>query len=197
MAPFFQVSDDNKTLYVFRSDPSGRPRQLVEIDLNSRRVKSVIHEFEEDGASLQLSPDGNTLAVVTAGDSKTSLARVDVTGDNYLELHPAPNPKAVQVSPQLAWTKDGLGILFALEEPVTHDLPAWGFRDADVLTRQRIWHVDADGATPATFTEVEVQFKRLQQISLNPDGSRLAIGLARGGRELWELDLSAVLAGPK
>ena len=108
--------------------------------------------------------------------------------------------------PMLAWTSDGLGILFVLEEPLSVlDLPppapvgaeSQGSRDANVLSRQSVRYIDADRDAPPTLTGVEIERGRLQGLSLSSDGSRLAYGLATGARELWELDLSPWLRGPK
>ena len=101
----------------------------------------------------------------------------------------------------LAWTSDGLGILFVLEEPLSVlDLPApapvgaesRGSRDVNVLSRQSVMYVDANRESPPTPTGVEVERGRVQEISLSRDGSRLAYGLATGAPELWQLDLSSL-----
>ena len=69
-----------------------------------------------------------------------------------------------------------------------------GSRSVNVLTRQSVVFVDAEGASRPTPTGVQVEGGRLQGISLSRDGSRLAYGLTTGAPELWRLDLSASFA---
>ena len=58
-------------------------------------------------------------------------------------------------------------------------------------------HIYVDGPPEPTFTGFEVLEGRVQEISLHPDGTRLAYGLAAGTPELWVLDISQAIGERK
>ena len=201
MAVFAQPLPAGNELYVFREGPQDQRRQLIALDLETGRIKRTVFELSKgSGESLKLSPDGRMLAFVASDNSSTFVGRVDVNGRNFVELYSTTNRREAEVIAAPAWTSDSGGILFVLEEPLSvYDLPvnaplgaeSRGSRSVNVLTRQSVMYVDADGANPPSPSGVVVERRgRLQGISLKRDGSQLAYGVATGAPELWVLDLA-------
>jgi Tol biopolymer transport system component len=200
MARSSEVSGDDKTLYVIRRNPADS--QIVAFDLATGE-QSVIVTLPLTAFSVKLSPDSRTLAYVGRDAAATHLGRVDVTGESHRELYALTDSRVRQIRPMVAWTSDGQGILFVQEEELSTPLPSpvppdrqdRGSRNQNMRFRQRVMHIPADGRDGPSPTGLEVIAASLQEMSLSPNGERLAYGVGTGGFELWALDLTRVLQG--
>ncbi|MEP7365437.1 MAG: hypothetical protein ABI972_19455 [Acidobacteriota bacterium] len=173
----FAISPDDQTIYKAGRDPKNRQivDRIVAIDLKTGLQKQVCAFPGTGDAGINLSPDGRTLAIrrVDTQAGKTYLARVAVDGSDYREIHTATSSSGIPVQiDQFVWTKDGRGIFF-------------GVRQDD---KSKIMRISAEGGDPEA-TDFDVSDGgNLVNITLSPDGKRLAFSTRKQVLELWAID---------
>jgi Tol biopolymer transport system component len=186
------VSPNDHMLYIAARSAKAATNALdriISLDLASGQQKQVF-ALPQDGSFLlgfALSPDGKTF-VATIGrkvpegkafaqDNEERLVLVGVDGSGYKELY---SPYKLQAGPwgeMLAWTPDGRSILFA--QAGQFATAAYGVA--------YIMRIPAVGGKPEP-TGLELKGS-WAQISLSPDGSRIAYNTHDDGvRQLWRLD---------
>ena len=175
------ISPDDSTLYFPSRDPKGPANTLDRImaaDLNTGKERQIVSitPTRPNAVGFALSPDGRTLAITTADGNtpNTRLAVVAVDGSGYREIYAS--FRAFHQADQLAWTKDGRSILFAVN------------LDGNVNGNYQIMRIGVDGGSPS-FTGVNV--KGLSTFGLSPDGSRIAFSTLAGAttnQELFAID---------
>jgi cytochrome c peroxidase len=179
------LSPGGKTVYITVRD--GGPKKsggIAEYDLASGGYRQVlvVPGFVNNFA---LSPDGRTLAIARSvprdgnWQGRLSLAGIDGTGLRDLYLPSAADEQDVfGGGPMVAWTQDGRSILFGAGS-----------------TEWRIMRVSAEGG-PAEYTGLMTQGLQ-HDLSISPDGSRLAFGHGRYSvKEMRVLALASVPAVP-
>ena len=185
------ISLDDKTLYGLEKDdpqPQNPFTGIVGVDSATGAVTRVA-TFPGDGlpsdlgATLVLSPDGATLAVMAAAnetDVKNSQARIFTIGVNGSGFREVCGPFRVNRTwDLLRWTPDGRSLLFATAK--------------ETKVGWRIMRVPAAGGQPvfdgldSTNLTGALQLPTLGpvgpfNIDLSPDGSRMSVGHARRPR---------------
>ncbi|MEX2178140.1 MAG: hypothetical protein WD801_05490 [Gemmatimonadaceae bacterium] len=128
--------------------------------------------------SWELSPDGNTLAMVLPSDTVEAISRVlfvmPVTGGAGSLKEIARAPTADQEKMAVRWLPDGSGLLFVTAR-----------REHE---RGTLWHVALDGSAPRRLS-VALSWQQLAELDFAPDGSgRVALTMAASVNELWLMD---------
>jgi Tol biopolymer transport system component len=123
-------------------------------------------------STLQLSPDGQTLAFIRrdSQSKKKVLARVAIDASNYREIQSLTD--GGNQMDHVAWDKDGRGILFGKQ-----DGEEW-----------KIMRIPAEGGKPEVSGFDHGKHTELQNISLSLDGKRLAFSANQSINEVWAVD---------
>jgi Tol biopolymer transport system component len=157
------LSSDDKTVYFARPARGGDPDGIYAVDMVGGSARFVLAPVKEEPGGFVLSPDGHTF--LRKQFRGFELVNVDGTDSREVRL-----PTAAFFGPGPIWTPDGRAILYgAVESGST-----------------RIMRMPAEGGEPA-FTGVELPGIVLD-LSLNRDGSRMAVGIRKAADELWALD---------
>jgi len=171
----FAISPDDQTIYNAGRDPKSSQvavDRIVAIDLKTGQQRQICAFPATGDAGINLSPDGRTLAIrrVDRQAGKTYFARAAVDGSDYRELYTTTS-SGVQID-HLAWTKDGRGILFGIQQD----------------DKWKIMRIPADGGNPEEAGFDVKDAGNLQNISLSPDGRRLGFSAVKPVGELWAID---------
>lgn len=172
-ANLFILSPDDKTAYAPARNRAIGPDvmdRIIAVDLNTGAPKVICTLPATGPVALRISPDGRTIAIARL-DPKTDqihIARVAIDGSDYRELHAA---YAGSSNGRMAWTHDGRGILFV--QGSAND------------SNHQLMRLPADGGKPE-FTGLEAN--GWQNISVSPDGLRIAYSIRSGNSELWAMD---------
>jgi dipeptidyl aminopeptidase/acylaminoacyl peptidase len=118
----FDVSPDGRHL-AFVHDPAaepklGNPLVLSEIDLRTRRVRTLVNDAAWDFAAPRYSPDGRHIACTAAevGRVHTALAHVALVERRSGSWQALRTDWDLDVSGPLGWSADGASIAFTAEE---------------------------------------------------------------------------------
>jgi len=162
------LAPDDRTLYMVTTDLHG----LVALDLTTGQPRPFFTVPENRGIrALALADDGRTIALAVQDKTAAIVARVEVDGTGYRELHRAARGQATRGG--VAWTKDRSGILFFLSSVNS--------------TTWKLMRISADGGEPE-FTGLD-QSADVGWLRLNRDGTRLAFSSRdRGVAEVWAID---------
>ena len=171
----YAISLDDQTVYHAGRDPKNSKLvvdRIVAIDIKTGQQRQLSTVPGTGGAGIKLSPDGRTLAIrrFDSQTRNTHFARMAVDGSSYRELYTAAYSGG-QID-HLAWTKDGLGILFGIGQD----------------DKWRIVRIPAEGGNPEATDFDLSNAGALLNISLSPDGRRLAFSARRNVQELWAID---------
>ena len=162
-----------------RSDSSD---QIVAKNLETGEVRVLVRDDRSRGGFpfLSLSPDGRWLAFISIqlygdriGVGTTGLHVMPATGGEPRELLRRDPPETLTAG--LAWTPDGSALIFGTHQVVPHEPER----------RQTLWRVSVEGGDP---TPVGVTLVGLQDLSLHPDGRRLAFDVGREEAEVWVME---------
>ena len=179
--PSLLLSPDDKTLYMPVQDVGRRgPNAIVSINLASGERKQIFTVPEPLSLfELALSPDGTTLALVSAEQNpqigvRAQLELIAADGSNYRKLY-----GPLDSTPKLAWTPDGRELIFAKSADKTDNVRTY---------RRSTWQIMRIPvvSNTATFTGLEVP--NLGTFSLSPDGSRIVYDATKTISELLALD---------
>jgi Tol biopolymer transport system component len=155
------LSPDGKTVYFNRQKRGADPDGVYAADIAGGPARFV---FTGPGGKFGLSPDGRTLL----WNKTNGIVRVAVDGTGPREFRVNGFISAGPV-----WTPDGRAILFG----------AW---ESGKTRKTRIMRIPAEGGEPE-FTGVELP-AGARDLTLSPDGTRLAFSLRIAADELWALD---------
>jgi Tol biopolymer transport system component len=167
-------SPDDKTAYKVRPSDGKTPDRIMAIDLDSGQERQVFTSVTTRQLSIDLSPDGRTLALGwldRSDDAKLHIARVSVEGSGFREVFTSPDRLAG--GGLLAWGRDGRSILINRLQPGGSG-------------RWEVMRVPADGGGPASL--VFAAPGEMGKYGLSPDGSRFAYSTNDGADQLWALD---------
>jgi hypothetical protein len=163
--PLGPASTDWKTVYSMSS------RRLIASEVATGTAREL-NVPPGSLSMLDVSPDGRFIAGVQVagviGEMRLVRAALDGSGNVVTRQRPLHDARA------LTWVRDGRSVLVA--EPAGGSL--W-----------RILRVDPTSEQEAEFTGIEVSAQRVTGMSLNADGTRLAIGSRDVGNDVWTVDL--------
>jgi Tol biopolymer transport system component len=180
------VSPDGRIIYMVerdrreynggsRTDP--RFNRIVAFDIGSGQRRRVFTSLVDgDIRHIQLSPDGQRLAMVIQGrlnSLTTQVAVVAIDGTGYQVIGNGPDARNSGYS--VAWTRDGRNVLFSTPT-------------AGMANDWQVMSVAAAGGSTPTFTGVDVKHSDRMLIAVSPDGSRLAFSGTSTAKEFWALD---------
>ena len=152
--------------------------QIVRLNLDTQQ-KEVLYTSELPGenlSSLEISPDGRSLAFSdaaqekTSGDEETVLMVMPAEGGQPRLLLKVPESEWVKV---VGWTPDAREILFA--------------RDLKLATTPSttLWRIRIDGGEPR---KLDLGMNVLNDIRFHPDGRRVAFDSGQRGNEIWVME---------
>jgi len=140
-----------------------------------RELHSVAEpSFYTNGAAL--SRDGRQLAFAVGGESQTTLKIMPAAGGEARDLLrgvrlPLANP--------IAWTPDGLSVLFARE-------PSPGNRKTE------LWRISVQGGEPQ---KLELAAEGMRDLCVHPDGRHIAFTAGHDTSEVWVMENFLPVAG--
>jgi Tol biopolymer transport system component len=173
-------SPDGGTLFYSREQ--GSSDQIVAKNLETGEEKVLVRDDRSNGGFpfLSLSPDGRWLAFISIQLNRdrfeietTGLHVMPATGGEPRELLRRDAPETLTAG--LVWTPDGSALIFGTHQGVPHEPER----------RQTLWRVSVEGGDP---TPVGVTLVGLQDLSLHPDGRRLAFDVGRDEAEVWVME---------
>jgi len=163
-------SPDGKTILYVRVVMNGQwPHSIVAYDLETGKEKELCQEGMWPG--LAISPDGRSL--VFAGDKALNI--MPAVGGEPREFHRLQDTEEFAwnaVGSGLAWTADGRYILFGVHRLGQPEPP------------EELWHVPVGGGEPQKLLEMD----RLSDISVHPDGQRIAFTGGSTQMEVWAME---------
>ena len=171
----FALSLDNDTVYQAGRDPKSstvKVDRILAIDLKSGQQKQICALPATGDAGIRLSPDGKTLAIKRLDPQarQAHFDRVAIDGSNYRKVYTLAFPS--YRLDDFAWDKNGRGILFG-----TRNDGKW-----------QIMRIPAEGGKPVASGFDMKDAGNSLDISLSPDGTRLAFSLSKPVLELWAID---------
>ena len=165
---------DGKTIFFIRLVMSGQwPWSIVAHDLETGKEKELCQEDSWSG--LAVSPDGQRLVFA----SGRALEVIPTAGGEPRVLHRLQDTEkfALPVAGScLAWTADGRYVLFVI-------------RSVDQPWPTGLWRVPAAGGEPQKLLEMD----RLSDISVHPDGRRIAFTSGWSQMEVWAMENFLIL----
>jgi Tol biopolymer transport system component len=147
---------------------------------NANRLPTLV-------SSLNVSPDGKSLAFTYELDDnyRTALMSMPLSGGEARELLRDDTTSVLQKIRGVAWTPDGKYIFFSRSSPN-------GRRPNEP---NDLWRIPAQGGEPV---KLNLTFPVLSNLSMNPDGHRLAFAAARPAtREIWVMENFLPKQNPK
>ena len=166
-------SPDGHMLFYHQGNKASRKLSIVERDLATGQEREL-HNIAEPSlycAGVALSRDGRQLAfAVREGGAGPKILKVlsAAGGDAHDVLRGIPLPFPGSV----AWTPDGLGVLFA-EQP-----------DPDA-SKTELWLVPVQGGEPR---RLELAAEAIRELCVHPDGRHIAYTAGKDRLEVWALE---------
>ena len=184
--PGLEVSPDGRKIFYTAVTGSGIPngesaydvRHFV-YDLQSGQEQELTRPGNTPLVPLALSPDGDQLAFIGAGDKAGS------TGICVMPSSGGPSKQLVDLgttawaSRVLAWSPDGRYLIYAVILPKTHDTNMG-------LTSWELWRVSAQGGEPQRL-DLKVD-GLLRHIQIHPDGQQIVYYTWHGDTEAWVME---------
>jgi Tol biopolymer transport system component len=173
---FGAISPDGKKLFYWVG-VGQRIRQTIRMqDLETGEDREV---YPNPAATFALSPDGGSLAVVSAigPASRRSLGVhvVPVSGGEPRVITAQDDP-AYGLGP-VAWSQDGKHVLFVRHPPLQGLVPG--------SAANELWRVPVGGGAPQ---KLAITLPAISRVSVNPDGRRLAISAGSAEFEVWLIE---------
>lgn len=171
------LSPDGRYVYWTGFGHPNLTGKLVEFDLETSSRKILFEGVQM--YSLALSPDGNLLAVVTIDPSEEKEVALKVAPLNDFKKV---NMRTLVAASKfwirsLAWSPDGQTIVYASPDSAVE-------KDED--ERQvALFQVPASGGTPR---KIDISMKGIVNLTIHPDGQRIAFGAGKKGREIWVME---------
>ncbi len=162
--------------YVYRTGANRVIGKLFEFDLETSSEKLLFQGVQM--YSLALSPDGKLLAVVTMDPAEKAVAIkvAPVKGFSKETMRTLVASAKFWVR-TLAWSPDGQTIVYASpEKPVEKE------EDERYVT---LFQVPAAGGTPQ---KIGISMEGIDDLTIHPDGQRIAFGAGKKGREIWVME---------
>ncbi|MFH1250335.1 MAG: tetratricopeptide repeat protein [bacterium] len=149
------------------------------LDLKSGQEQELTRPRNTPLVPLALSPDGEQLAFIGAGDKagSTAICVMPSSGGPPIQLVDIGSPD--WASRVIAWSPDGRYLIYAVIFPKTHDTNMG-------LTRWELWRVSAQGGEPQRL-DLTVD-GLLRHLRIHPDGQRIVYYAWRGGTEIWVME---------
>jgi len=176
---FPMLSPDGKTLYYLRINFPKGTWSIRARDLQSGGENEILSVSSPKGiANLGLSPDGQQLAFVVGDRTRPQAAPLKVMPIKGGEARDVCQITGDPGAHRLIWTPDGQKILFTLRrqdaaKPVNSDQTF------------ELWQVSAAGGQSR---KVGLAMERLRDLSLHPDGKRLAFAAGQSKPEVWMME---------
>jgi Tol biopolymer transport system component len=167
-------SRDSKAIF-YQRDTAPKRMSIVVRDLQTGQEKEL-HSITEPSyydSGVALSRDGQQLAFMVAekeGGSKvlSVIKLMSAAGGEARDLL-----RGVQRSWRgLAWTPDGLGLLFAQ-------------RASSADSKADLWLIPVRGGEPR---KLELTAEGLRDVSIHPDGRHIAFTAVQGRSEVWVME---------
>lgn len=174
------LAPDDKTLYVVQPGDGKPPVRLVAFDLSTGQERVLLASLPErapmvTGPSIDLSPDGKTLALgwvdpIAGENRRVHIATISVDGSGFREVF---RDDKLPLAPlALKWGRDGRSILMKQS-------------NTDGAGGRGVIRIPAGGGSPAlAFPARPV----LRGFDVGPDGSHYAYSTNEFVEELWALD---------
>jgi Tol biopolymer transport system component len=156
----FAIAPDSRTLFYLRE------KSVVRRDLQTG-AEADIHSVPQ-GSGLALSPDGRWLALkvnLPADHGRPSIQILPVEGGEPRTLHTLPDVDS-STWRQLAWSADGRTVLFTNHH-------------------REVWQIPATGGTPRRLFG---GLTMISEISIHPDGRRMAVSAGNAKYEMWVME---------
>ena len=102
-----------------------------------------------------------------------------MAGGDARELVHTPLPEQITSGLGIVWTPDGRDLIYG-----RGTFEGRYFEDGEWGTIE-LWRVAADGGEPR---KIGVTVKRMSQLSIHPDGRRLAFSAGRNNDEVWMME---------
>ena len=172
------LSQDAKTLFYLQINFPKKTWSIRARDLRSGEEKELYSVLPPpvNIGSLGLSPDGQQLAFFLADQAKAVLKVMPATGGEAREICQIQRPAYFPGNTRLVWSPDGERILFVR-----------GGQDPTKPQDQtyELWQVSAAGGEPQ---KLGLTMERLRDLSLHPDGKRLAFSAGQTKLEVWVME---------
>jgi Tol biopolymer transport system component len=175
------LSPDGKTLSYLRINFAKKVWTIRARNLQSGEEKELYSVSPPTHAilSMGLSPDGQQLALVVGDATKPQAVALKIIPAGGGEARDVCQITAVfSGNSRLVWTPDGQRILFVRRQDVA--TPA---KPADQTFE--LWQVSATGGEPQ---RLGLPMERLRDLSLHPEGRRLAFSAGQNKPEVWVME---------
>ena len=171
-------------------DRGSQVGQIVRHFLSSGQ-ESVLFEGPVSSGTMARSPDGRHLAFLVADSVVARLVVMPSTGGEPRELltssyYEFPDP-SVQISKliNVAWMPDGQHLLVVEYAEDPDEVQS----DAEDEVPLELWRVPIDGGAAQMIGRLPEQFKTVRNMSVHPDGTRLAFGVGEGWvAQVWAIE---------
>lgn len=177
---FPTMSPDGKTLLYLQINFTKKTSTIQAHDLQGGGEKEIFSVSRPNGiASMGLSPNGQQLAFAvgdTAKPQTVTLKIIPIGGGGARDVFQVSGDMVAQS--RLIWTPDAQKILFTLRRQG----PA---KPANSDQTFELWQVSAAGGQPQ---KVGLAMERLRDLSLHPDGKRLAFAAGQSKPEVWMME---------
>jgi Tol biopolymer transport system component len=179
--PGLEISPDGRKIFYTAIVESGIPYDVRHFarDLQSGQEQELARPRNTPLMPLALSPDGEQLAFIGAGDKAGS------TGICVMPSSGGPPRQLVDIggpgwaSRVLAWSPDGRYLIYAAVLPKTH---ATNLGE----TSWELWRVSAQGGEPQRLGLTVDGL--LRHLRIHPDGQRIVYYALRGSAEVWVME---------
>jgi Tol biopolymer transport system component len=178
-----QLSRDGRTLFYVLHHPGSQKASLMTRDMESSREKELFSM--EDARSAQylnfaLSPDGQQLAITSLGiklSPMTFIHRILTMPAKGGEPKELLRNEELKQYPMIAWTPDGLSLLF------TNTIPEGGRGNA-------VFHIPAGGGQARELCRPQtMMYGHLwSALDVHPDGRRIAFDCFEYRHETWAME---------
>lgn len=170
---------DGKSVFFVRSDNTKPTATLIQRDLQTGEEKELFHTSQPISLNtFELSPDGQQ-AVLHLFDRTTStgtLKLLPVAGGEPRDLYQVQGPSRIMGSTQPVWTPDGKDILFLrLVQPSPNPRQS----------AFEIWRVSVETGKAE---KLGPPMENISNITLHPDGKRLAFQAGQSKIEIWVME---------
>jgi Tol biopolymer transport system component len=167
---------DGKAIFYPYTQWTKKLSRILMLDLETSQEKELYRKIAPpDIGSVTLSPDGKYVAFLTAEKVEKKLIDVlriiPTAGGNPYDLIKVPLPETVG---PYAWTPTGREILFA---------KGLDYRKKD--KKCELWMIPAEGGEARN---LGLTIDRIFNLSIHPDGQRIAFSSGKPGAEVWVME---------
>jgi TolB protein len=173
-----QVSPDGRKIYykIGYDNPEHRPARIVERDLISGETRDVHRKGGSSEGSIELSPDGRSLAtIVTDEAAKTSTVMlIPIDGGEPRDLLRVSLPDRLAPYGNMSWTPDSRAVIVVKTNG----------------DRKQLWRVPTSGGG-AQKLDIDMAGWAIADfagIRLHPSGRQIAFFVGQDSREVWALE---------